>query len=97
MNSVSMLYRATGIAAALLLAACSSGGSVNIGSGQSADPGTVDFPIAYVKRTIPEDPDDLRQQRDTAPDADLFFRNRASPSSVELNVTQRITATPLMT
>ena len=25
-----------------------------LGSGQAADPGTVDFPIAYVKRTIPD-------------------------------------------
>jgi hypothetical protein len=59
--------------------------------GQGADPGTVDFPIAYVKRTIPEEQDDLRAQRDTLPDADLFMRDRASPSSVERNITDRIT------
>jgi hypothetical protein len=92
-KSITVLYRASGIAVALLLAACSGGGSVNIGSGQTADPGTVDFPIAYVKRTIPEDGDDLRQQRDTAPDAELFFRDRASPSSAERNITGRITGT----
>jgi hypothetical protein len=78
---------------AAVLAACSSGGSVNIGSGQGADPGTVDFPIAYVKRTIPVDQDDLRAQRDTTPDADLFFRDRASPSSVERSITERVTGT----
>ncbi len=55
--------------------------------------GTVDFPIAYVKRTIPEDDDDLRQQRDTAPDAELFFRDRAAPSSLERNITGRVTGT----
>ena len=44
----------------MLLAACSGGGSVGIGGGQEADPGTVDFPIAYVKRTIPLEQDDLR-------------------------------------
>ena len=84
------------MAAATLLAACSGGGSVGIGSGQSADPGAVDFPIAYVKRTIPMDDgelqqDDVRAVRDTLPDADLFFRDRASPSSVERNITDRVT------
>ena len=70
-------------ATGLWLAACSGGGSVNLGGGQEADPGTVDFPIAYVKRTIPLEGDDLRGQRDTVPDADLFMRNRASPSSLK--------------
>jgi hypothetical protein len=77
----------------MLLAACSGGGSINVGGGQQADPGTVDFPIAYVKRTIPQDDDDLRAQRDTAPDADLYFRDRASPSAAERNVTARVTGT----
>jgi hypothetical protein len=90
-NRFSSLCRAAGAIAVVLLTACSGGGSVGIGSGQSADPGTVDFPIAYVKRTIPEDPDDLRQQRDTAPDADLYFRDRASPSAIERNITSRVT------
>ncbi len=74
-----------------LLAACSGGGSINLGSGQTADPATVDFPVAYVKRTIPVDQDDLREIRDTTPDADLWVRDRASPSAVERNVTERIT------
>ncbi|MET0281923.1 MAG: hypothetical protein ABW278_12490 [Steroidobacteraceae bacterium] len=81
--------------ALITLCACSSGGSVDIGGGQAADPGTVDFPIAYVKRTIPEEQDDLRAQRDTSADADLFFRDRASPSSVERNITERVTGTRL--
>jgi len=33
-----------------VLSACSGGGSVNVGSGQTPDPATVDFPIFYVKR-----------------------------------------------
>ncbi len=90
MDNIRAVYR---IAFACLVAtlgvACSSGGSVGIGGGQAADPGTVDFPIAYVKRTIPEDGDDLREQRDTMPDADLFFRTRASPSATEVNITAR--------
>lgn len=81
---------------AALLGACSGGGAVNIGNGQAADPGTQDFPIAYVKRTIPMmnnqlAQDDVRAVRNTLPDADLYFRDRASPSSVERNITDRVT------
>jgi Tol biopolymer transport system component len=82
---------------AALAGACSSSGSVELGSGQAADPGSNDFPIAYVKRTIPADAggqliqDDVRELRDTLPDADLFFRDRASPSSAERNITDRVT------
>jgi hypothetical protein len=94
----SIRLRLIGLAGiAALAGACSSGGSVELGSGQSADPGSVDFPIAYVKRTIPAAAggqliqDDLREVRDTLPDADLFFRDRASPSSAERNITDRVT------
>ncbi|MET0292462.1 MAG: hypothetical protein ABW136_08860 [Steroidobacteraceae bacterium] len=80
-------------ALAALLTACSSGGSIDLGSGQTADPATVDFPVAYVKRTIPIEQDDLRQLRDAVPDADLYVRDRASPSAIERNVTERITKT----
>ncbi len=81
------------LAAVTLLAGCSGGGSISLGSGQTADPATVDFPIAYVKRTIPANDDDLRQRRDATPDADLFVRDRASPTAPERNVTERITGT----
>jgi hypothetical protein len=85
----------------IALAGCSSGGSVNLGSGQTADPATIDFPVFYVKRTLvfdPNDPtllqqDDLRQLRDTVPDADEFKRDRASPGANETNITQRVTGT----
>ena len=84
------------LAGTCVLAACSSGGSVNLGSGQSPDPATVDFPIFYVKRTIPpRNADDLRQLRDAIPDADLYMRDRASPSAPERNITERITGTDL--
>jgi hypothetical protein len=82
---------AVGVALSAALAACSGGGSVNVGSGQSPDPATIDFPIFYVKRTIPEDTDDLRQLRDTTPKADLFMRARAAPGAVETNITTRVT------
>ncbi len=76
-----------------LLSACSGGGSINLGSGQTADPGTDDFPIAYVKRTVPTMGDDLRELRDATPDADLWIRDRASPSAAERNITERVTGT----
>lgn len=86
--------RCAGLALALLvlsLAACSSGGSLNIGNSQSADPGTVDFPIFYVKHTIPKNPDDLTMMRDAFPQADLWMRASASPSASERNITARLT------
>jgi hypothetical protein len=89
---VKSVTRALRVAACVgALAACSGGGSVDVGSGQTADPATVDFPIFYVKRTIPEDSDDLRGVRDTVGNADLFKRDRASPGAPETNLTQRIT------
>ena len=73
------------------ISACSGGGSVNVGSGQTPDPATVDFPIFYVKRTIPMDTDDLRELRDPVPKADLYKRDRASPGATETNLTASIT------
>ena len=84
------------VAGALILgvfiSACSGGGSVDLGSGQTPDPATVDFPIFYVKRSIPMDTDDLRSLRDTTPSANLFKRDRASPGATETNITARVTA-----
>ena len=79
--------------AAWLLAACSPGTKVNIGSGQSADSATNDFPIFYVKHTVPTTTDDLRLMRPPVPQADLFKRATASPSAVETNITTRVTGT----
>lgn len=75
----------------IAISACSGGGSVDVGSGQTPDPATVDFPIFYVKRTIPEDSDDLRQMRPFAPSANLFKRDRAAPGAAETNLTGRVT------
>ena len=82
---------------ALVLSACGGGtsDSISLGSGQGPDPATVDFPMAYVKRTLPAPPmqfeADARVMRAFNVDADLFLRDRASPSVPERNVTQRIT------
>src|SRR5882724_2377976 len=90
-----------GLLAAVLLAACSSGGSVDIGHGQSAG-ATTDFGVAYVKRTLPADAtaldalralDDLRRQRHFWTKADVYIRDKATPSGVERNITTRLTGT----
>src|SRR5688572_1425252 len=78
------------------LAACSSGeGGPAFGSSSQTDPGTVDFAIAYVKRTLPTPPDtlqdDARELRTFNVDADVFVRDCASPTAPERSVTQRIT------
>lgn len=86
---------------ATLFAACSSGDGgkdVTIGSGQSADPVTLEFPVFYVKRPVP-DPDDpnvmesdVREPLRFEIGADLFMRDRASPSAPEINLTAAETA-----
>ncbi len=79
-------------ALASVLAACSSGGDVSIGSGQKPDPATVDFPIAYVKRSIPDTTnEDLREMRTFFVDADIFVRDRADSSVPEINITETVT------
>ena len=86
--------------AALLLAVsgCTSsdggGGNVAVGGGQATDPVVLDFPIAYVKRPVPvagtPEPD-ARRLLDFQPGADLFVRDRASPSATDRNVTAELT------
>src|SRR3984957_1115758 len=82
---------------ALLLGACSGGGSVNIANSQAGDPATVDYPIFYVKRTVPTTTagtllqDDLRIMRDEVPSADLYMRASASPAAQETNITKSVT------
>jgi len=94
-----LAWRAAVFAVALAgLAACNSGGNISLGNSQLADPATVDYPIFYVKKTVPVDmngalvQDDLRIMRDIVPGADLFMRASASPGAVESNITARITA-----
>jgi len=83
---------------ATILSACSGGGSFNIANSQHADPSTNDYPVFYVKRTIPtaqnitDGADDVRMMRVGFASADLYMRQSASPSAVETNITKRITA-----
>ncbi len=82
-----------------MLGACSSDGSggtdVTIGSGQDGDPVTLDFPVFYVKRPVPDVAADVvtdaRELRRFEPGADLFMRASASPSSPEINLTAAVT------
>ena len=87
-----------GLASAAALVGCSGDGSVGVGSGQDPDPVALDFPVAYVKAPVPivdpnvqQQPTDVRNLRTFNIGADLFIRDRASPSAVETNVTESIT------
>ncbi|MEO1596772.1 MAG: hypothetical protein AAFS02_16150 [Pseudomonadota bacterium] len=89
--------RALALVLALATAAgCSSGGEgdqVGFGAGQAPDPVALEFPIVYVQRPIPLDDDgalveeDIREVLSFNPGADLFFRDRASPSTPDVNLT----------
>jgi hypothetical protein len=84
------------------LAACSSHGSLNIGSGQSTGGLNADFAIAYVKRTLPTDAtalaalsakDDVTLPRGYWSKADVYLRTSASPTGLEQNITASVTGT----
>lgn len=82
------------VAMAACLSACSGGGSIDIGSGQKAAPGTVDIPIAYVKRSLPPaNRDQLKNMRTFFVDADVYVKDRADASVAERNITDRVTKT----
>ena len=83
---------------AMLIAACGgSGDGVSIGTGQDSDPVVIDFPIAYVRAPLPVDDQgefaqsDLRELVTFDFGADLFIRDRASPSALAVNVTGDVT------
>jgi hypothetical protein len=90
-----MACKAAALAALALLGACGQRGGVNIANTQRTDPASVDFPIFYVKRTVPKTADDLRLMRSYSTGADLYKRDTASPSANETNITARVTAKAL--
>ncbi len=71
----------------------SSGGSAGLGGGQSPDPVVVDFAVAYVQRPLLTDDDgnllttEVRNATEFFPGAQIFVRDRASPSADEVNIT----------
>jgi len=81
-----------------ILVACDGANQgVQIGTGQDPDPVVIDFPIAYIRAPIPTDDNgnfeqrDLREQITFDFGADLFFRDRASPSAEAVNITGELT------
>ena len=82
--------------ACILIAACSKGEGVQLGTGQDPDPVVIDFPIAYIKAPIPTDDDgqfeqqDLREQITFEFGADLYYRDRASVSAEAINITGEV-------
>ncbi len=82
------------------VSSCTSGSVSVEGSGQDDDPVVVDFPIAYVKRPIPVELDNndieqpaediLREPVNFFPGANLFIRDRATPSATETNITEAL-------
>jgi len=85
------------ISVAAAIAACSQGDGVSIGTGQDSDPVVIDFPIAYIRAPIPVDDngdfeqEDLREQITFDFGADVFYRDRASPSAEAINITGELT------
>jgi len=82
----------------LLLSGCGGGGGgVGIAEGQGPDPVILDVPIAYVKRPVPVDDDgmvegsDARELLTFEVGADLFLRERASPTADDRNLTAEVT------
>jgi len=81
----------------ILVAACSKGEGVQLGTGQDPDPVVIDFPIAYIRAPLPVDDNGVFQQQDLREQitfdfgADLYFRDRASPSADSINITGEIT------
>ena len=86
------------LAALSVMAACDGANQgVQIGDGQDPDPVVVDFPIAYVKAPLPVDAQgdfvqtDARELISFDFGADLYFKDRASPSSLDVNITGEVT------
>lgn len=86
-----------GIVALSMIVGCTKGDGVQIGTGQDPDPVVIDFPIAYIKAPLPVDDDGEFAQADVRElvtfdfGADVFFRDRASPSALDVNITEAIT------
>jgi hypothetical protein len=96
-NAIWILRIAALISTLSIVAACSSGDGVSIGTGQDPDPVVIDYPIAYIRAPIPVDDNGVFQQQDLREQitfefgADLFFRDRASPSAEAINITGELT------
>lgn len=96
---LSSVKRAVVIAVGAWLAGCGGGGGggVSVGAGQGPDPVVLDIAIAYVRRPLPLDGQgaladgDVRLLRRFDIGADLWLRDRASPSAAARNLTGSLT------
>src|SRR5579864_8089458 len=83
---------------ALIMVGCLggvSGHAPGLAGAQTQDPGTLNFPLAYVKRPAPASAKadiDVRDLITSTTGGDLYIRTQASPGSLETNVTKSITA-----
>jgi len=90
-------FAALSLLSAALVACDGANQGVQIGTGQDRDPVIIDFPIAYIRAPIPTDDNgefeqqDVREQITFDFGADLWFRDRASPSAEAVNITGEIT------
>jgi hypothetical protein len=92
------LTLATLLLPALIMAGCQggvSGHAPGLAGVQTQDPGTLNFPLAYVKRPAPASTPnadiDVRDLITSTAGGDLYVRAQASPGSIEINVTKSIT------
>lgn len=94
-------HASAALCVSVLISGCSSGGDegdqVGFGGGQQPDPVALEFPVFYVKRPLAFDDngdpvtEDIRQVLEFNPGADLFFRDRASPSTPDVDLTSTFT------
>ncbi|HEY3699488.1 MAG TPA: hypothetical protein VGK97_09165 [Spongiibacteraceae bacterium] len=91
-----IFYRALAAAFALLaLSACGGGGGL-AGDNQANDPGTVEYPIAYIQRPAPVIPIPQNEQNNLQdpfafnPGAKLLIRSRADSNAPETNITDAL-------
>ncbi len=91
------------VTAGAVLAGCGSGSSsgdsssgAGFGGGQDPDPVVVDYPVAYIKRPLLVDDEgnllttEVREATEFFPGAELFLRERASPTAEEISLTAGI-------
>ncbi len=86
-----LLIIALGLAAGLV--GCGGGGGVDLAGGQGPDPVVLDIPIAYIKKPLARDAQgslvssNIQELITFNVGADLYIRDRASPSALERNIT----------
>ncbi|MGH8224366.1 MAG: TolB family protein, partial [Woeseiaceae bacterium] len=79
-----------------LFTGCEQGDGVQLGTGQDPDPVIVDFPIAYIRAPLTMDDNgefvqpDVRELVTFNFGADVYFRDRASPSALDVSITASV-------